>query len=501
LTPEPAEPGAAPSDPVLRAMLEASGVWLWDCDLEQDLSSYQDGFWEQYGYDRSRFAETFDFIQVVHRADLGAVTNAWRAHVEGETEIYAAEWRLLTAAGEWRWIRSRGRVISRDASGRALRMAGTYTDITDLKQLEAAWAERCAELDSVFANSHDGLALIAPDLTILRANAAAAGIIERLTGFRLSEGQSILDIPAVTAERLLVNDIKRALAGAPAIPERLFGAPAAGLWVETSCSPVYHDDGTILGAAVSLRDVTERKQLELTRLQTVRLESMGLLASGVAHDFNNLLAAIIGNIDLAALEADEAVRPMLADAKEAARRASELVKELLSFAAGQAPGAEARDLAKLVHEIVRYARMIPGQTASVVEEHDAPLPPVQVDATRIRQVILNLVVNALDATRESGGTVRVRTFRVGRPAQVQGELAAEPRPAREYVVLQVADDGPGIERETLARIWDPFFTTKPSGHGLGLPSVLSAVTSHGGTVSVHSEPGKGATFNVFLPVD
>jgi PAS domain S-box-containing protein len=482
-------------------MLEAGGVWLWDCDLEQELSSYQEGFWEQYGYNRTRFVETFDFIQVVHRSDLAGITTAWRAHLEGDTDLYRAEWRLRSTTGEWRWIRSRGKVISRDASGRALRIVGTYSDITDLKESQEDSARRSAELDAIFTNTSEGLALIGPDMTLMRANEAALSIIERLTGFRTAELCSILDIPALSAERPVVSDIQLALTGVRNLPERLVGLEGSGPWAEITCAPVYGDDDTILGVAVGLRDVTDRKRMELSRLQTIRLESMGLLASGVAHDFNNLLGAILGNIELAELGANEEARAGLADAREATRRASELVRELLAFAGDQAPAAESRDLSTLAHEIVRYARKIPGNTAMVVEELETGLPPVQVDVTRIRQVILNLVVNAFDATRDAGGRVTVRTFAVREPRAIPGEFALLERAARSYVALQVSDDGPGMDAETRAHIWDPFFTTKPTGHGLGLPSVLGAVRTHGGTLSVLSEPGHGATFTVILPVD
>jgi PAS domain S-box-containing protein len=496
------EAGAPLRNPVLKAMLEAGGVWLWDCDLVADVSSYQEGFWEQYGYDRAQFLETFDFIKKVHRNDLTGITRAWRSHLDGETEFYAAEWRLLTAAGEWRWIRSRGRVIARDPHGKPLRIVGTYSDITDLKESQADTAQRTAELDAVFTNSRDGLVLVGPDLTILRANQAAIAIVERLSGFRAYEGCSVVDIPAVTEERVVLNDIRMALTGVRTVPERLIGFAEAGLWAEASYSPVYRNDGTILGVAIGLRDVTDRKRMELSRLNTIRLESMGLLASGVAHDFNNLLAAIVGNIELAELgTADDETRAGLADAKQAARRASELVRELLAFAGDQAPAAEQRDLSALVHEIVRYARKIPGNTAAVVEDLAQGLPLVQVDSTRIRQVVLNLVVNAFDATRERGGTVAVRTFAVASPRELTGEFALEERAAPRFLALEVSDDGPGMDAETRAHIWDPFFTTKLSGHGLGLPSVLGAVRSHGGTVCVRSEPGHGATFTVFLPVD
>ena len=500
--PQPVDADALTSNPVLKAMLEAGGVWLWDCDLEREFSSYQAGFWEQYGHDAARFEDTFDFIRVVHRSDLAIITKAWRAHLEGDAPFYGAEWRLRTAAGEWRWIRSKGKVIARDAAGKALRIVGTYQDITDLKESQDTVDHFSAELDAVFENARDGVGLIDPDMRVLRINGAAVGLIERLTGFAPYEGCSIMDIPRATEDRKVLTDIQLALAGTRTIPMRLAGSEDAGAWIEVTCSPVYRADGTILGAAIWLRDVTERTRMEQARLQTIRLESMGLLASGVAHDFNNLLAAIVGNIELAELgPLDDETRAGLGEAREAAGRATELVRELLAFAGDQAPAEDVRDFSALVHEIVRYARRIPGNAASVSEELAPGLPAIRVDATRLRQVVLNLVVNAYDATREHGGAIAVRTFAVADPRAAPGETTLVARPAERYVALQVSDDGVGMDAETRAHIWDPYFTTKPSGHGLGLPSVLAAVRSHGGTLTLLSEPGEGATFTVLLPVD
>ena len=496
----PTDPGALMRDPALRAMLEAGGVWLWDTDLVNEVTTYQDGFWAQYGYAPDQVEETFDFLRVVHNADLREIARAWRAHLDGETETYQAEWRLRTAAGEWRWISSRGRVVERDRSGKPLRMVGAYTDITGARLSEIGLAASRAELDAVFNGSRDGLALISPEMVLLRINAAGVEMIERATGMHPTEGDSIFTIPSLAADRPVIGDIELTLAGARPRPDRSISTPDGTTTLEFSYSPVFKEDGGILGVAVGLRDVTEKLRLEKARLQATRLESMGLLAGGIAHDFNNLLSAIIGNIEVAQLSPlDEDTKAGLADARDAARRASELVRDLLVFAGEHRPSALQLNMSDLAHEMVRYARKIPGNRAELLEDLAPGLPEVAGDATQLRQLILNLVVNALDATRESGSKVHVRTFAVLEPREVAVEFVVEPRPAPSYVVLQVSDDGVGIDETTRARMFDPFFTTKETGHGIGLASVLGAVRSHGGSLSVESVPGAGATFSVFLP--
>jgi PAS domain S-box-containing protein len=335
-------------------------------------------------------------------------------------------------------------------------------------------------------------------MRLLRANDAAIEFVQKFTGYRAFEGNTILDIPTFNPERPIMRDIQLALAGARNVPERVVNTADGSGWLEFSYSPVFNTDGSILGAAVSLRDVTEKKRMEQTRMHALRLESMGLLAGGIAHDFNNLLAAIIGNIEVARLgELDSETRAGLDDAHDAARRASELVRELLAFAGKQAPVVRRIELSALTREMVRYARKIPGHQVEVLEEFAENLPELEADATQIRQVALNLVVNALEATRATGGAVYVRTYL--QPGPPQGPSVIEPRPAPSYVAHQVRDEGHGMDAETRERIWDPFFTTKETGHGLGLPSVLGAVRSHGGCLAVESEPGRGATFTVYLP--
>lgn len=121
---------AAPGEASNRAALEVEGDWHWDANLVDDTTIYEAGFWENFGYDPAKMTETFDFLGVMRKRDIPGVTKAWRAHLDGETELYEAEWRLRTAAGEWRWIRSRGRITERDPAGKPTRMAGAYTDIT-----------------------------------------------------------------------------------------------------------------------------------------------------------------------------------------------------------------------------------------------------------------------------------------------------------------------------------------------------------------------------------
>ncbi len=492
---------ALTNNPVLREMLECGGVCLWETDLTTDVTVYQDGFWEQYGYSTASLANTRDMLKVVHPDDARAMSRAFRAHLAGETPFYQAVWRVVSPSGELHWLLSRGKVTARAADGAPLRMLGVYNDITELKRSEASLAESHAELDAVFRSSSDGLAVVAPDLTLIRANAAALRLVRRLGAYELVEGESIQNVPAFYPDRPVMADVARTLAGEAGVPPRAIAARDGIAWWEFSYSAVRGPAGEVLGAAITVRDITEQKRLDEVRMRSLRLESMGLLAGGIAHDFNNLLAAIVGNIELAQLAvSDPDVAAELGDARDAAGRAAELVGKLLAFSGRQDSVTGPVDFADLVLEMARFAGKIPGHHTPIQTSIPLPLPALVADATQLRQLVLNLLVNALDATREHGSSIQVRAFTVFDPNDLPDDLLLEPRPAASYIVLEVSDDGPGMDNETIARIFDPFFTTKPSGHGLGLASVLGAVRSHGGSIAVATEPDAGASFFIVLPV-
>jgi two-component system, cell cycle sensor histidine kinase and response regulator CckA len=264
------------------------------------------------------------------------------------------------------------------------------------------------------------------------------------------------------------------------------------------------------GEAVFLsvvRDLSERRRLEAEaqRLadqlnQSVKMESIGRLAGGVAHDFNNLLTAILGNADLAAagLPPDSPEAAFVAQITKAGNSAAALTRQLLAFSRKQLIAPRQVDLNELIaHTRTMLARLI-GEDVALTVDADAALWPVRADASLIEQVLVNLAVNARDAMPH-GGALRIRTANVAVPDTRTGtDPAIQPG---EYATITVADTGTGMPPEVKARIFEPFFTTKPKGRGtgLGLATTYGAVKQSGGHIVVDSEPGRGTTFQVFLP--
>jgi len=251
-------------------------------------------------------------------------------------------------------------------------------------------------------------------------------------------------------------------------------------------------------------DQTERRAATDALNQRQRLESLGVLAGGVAHDFNNLLQGVMGNVALAqeVLPQDTEAAGYLQDAATAATRASDLTRQLLAYSGRGMVVPETLDLAALVAECVRMLGS--SLTARAVLQVDLParLPPVRGDATQLRQVALNLLTNAADALQGAPGTITVAVALEDLQVPlVQAALDATPLPAGRYLVLRVRDTGAGMDAATRSRIFEPFFSTKGAGRGLGLSAVLGIARAHRGGVRVVSGQGKGTEFAFYLPVN
>jgi len=241
----------------------------------------------------------------------------------------------------------------------------------------------------------------------------------------------------------------------------------------------------------------EGERRELTRQ---RVESLGLLAGGIAHDFNNLLVGILGNTSLAQAEARGELRAHLEEVERAARRATELAHQLLAYAGKGRFLVADMDLSVLAEETARLVRSSLGSGAQLRLVLEAGLPAVRGDATQLRQVLMNLLLNGADAIGPSPGLLTVRTGRATLSADELRAcaLGAELTPG-EYLWFEVVDSGCGMEPATRARILDPFFSTKFTGRGLGLAAVQGILSGHRGALAITSAPGQGSTFRVYLP--
>jgi PAS domain S-box-containing protein len=259
--------------------------------------------------------------------------------------------------------------------------------------------------------------------------------------------------------------------------------------------------GTHTDITARKRAEEESEKLQRKMLETQKLEGLGVLAGGIAHDFNNLLTVILGNTALVRLDqgADSAHAANLDKVLSASNRAADLCRQLLAYAGKGAFASEHLDLNELARDTTHLLEL--SLSRAQLEFALAPaLPPIEGDPSQLRQVIMNLVLNASEALGENPGRIRVATRPVAlKEGELAGALPSSDIPPGNYACLEVSDTGCGMAPEVLARIFDPFYTTKFTGRGLGLAAVLGIVRTHRGALTVHSTPGRGSLFRIYLP--
>jgi len=364
------------------------------------------------------------------------------------------------------------------------------------RQAEEALADEKERLSVTLRSIGDGVITTDTDGRITLMN----GVAETLTGWKEEEA---LDRPVEQAF-VIVNEKTRLQAENP-VNKVLETGAVCGLANHTvliardgtqriiadSGAPIKNSAGNVVGVVLVFRDTTEQHYMLREVLKADKLESVGLLAGGIAHDFNNILAGVMGNISLAKMRLSSQTHEFqrLSEAEKAVLRAKDLTQQLLTFSKGGAPIKKPASLRELLAEWAQFA--LRGSNTSCQFRIGPNLWDAEVDEGQISQVIHNLVVNA-DQAMPEGGRIYLSAEN-----HVEGE-GIRLTPGK-YVKVVVEDEGVGVRPEHLQKIFDPYFTTKRSGSGLGLATSYAVVKRHGGHIAVSSEVGKGSTFEVFLP--
>jgi len=350
-------------------------------------------------------------------------------------------------------------------------------------------------LRTLFENANDGIVIMDREGNIIRDNPRA----REIHGYETLVGRNVRTLEVDKDLTKWRERMERLLAGESLVFE----------------TEHYRKDGTKVSLEVSsraieiegekyiqsfYRDITERKRLQAQLLHSQKMESIGILAGGIAHDFNNLLTSIRGYADLLLMDEglDEKVAEKVKQIEISARSASQLVSKLLNFARRKEMEIVPFDLNRVVEDtLTMVSRMIPKNVA-VKKELSEPLTSIEGDVSQIEQVLLNLILNAVDAMPE-GGEITIRTQEISLPDRRRYLVHLPPG---RYVHLSVADTGVGIPQEHLPHIFEPFYTTKERGKGtgLGLAMVYGIVKEHKGEITVESKVGEGTVFDIYLPV-
>jgi PAS domain S-box-containing protein len=365
-------------------------------------------------------------------------------------------------------------------------MIGVNMDISERKRAEAALSESEERFRTMADTAPVMLWVTGPDKRATFFNKSCMDFTGHSMEQKLGDGW-VADLHPEDREQFLAvfsssNDARQEFHTV----YRLRRADGEYRWVLHTGVPRFAPDETFAGYIGSCIDITELRRSQQEALARQKLEDLGVLARGIAHDFNNLLGSILAEAELVEDELAEGLSPDdgIARIKTVAIRGAEIVRELMIYAGqDQTNVVEQVDLSRLAAEMLELMKVSISKNVVLKLELDKNLPAVLGSASQIRQVLMNLVINASEAIGEKEGTIQVTTSRVT---------------GGDYVRLEVSDSGCGLTEEARAKIFDPFYTTKFAGRGLGLAVVQGIVRAHNGTIDVVSLPGQGATFRVLL---
>jgi PAS domain S-box-containing protein len=412
------------------------------------------------------------------------------------------DWEITRSDGTRRAITISTSTLQ--GSGGGVHVLGLFQDITDRKRA----AEKLIYIMKAVESASDAIGISDSAGRHFYQNKA----LSDLFGYATAE-----ELEAAGGGKVVVKD--------PEVAKEMFGnvlsgKPWAGeLEMVTKCGRVFpaferadaikDNAGNIIGIIGIIADITERKRaeeekrnLELQVQQAQKMESLGVLAGGVAHDFNNILMAVLGHSELALEEISpmSPARRNLTEISTAARRAADLCRQMLAYAGKTSFALERVDLRDLVEEMAHLLKTAISKKAILNLHLERGLPPIEADPSQIRQIVMNLIINASEAIGDRSGTITVSVgaTRCDEESLRKTELH-DGLPPGLYMHLEVTDTGVGMDAQTRSRIFEPFFSTKFTGRGLGLAAVLGIVRVHRGTLKVYSEPGKGTTFRILFP--
>gem|GEM_PF-1814954 len=477
---------------------QCARLGTWDWDLIANVDVWSPTTLQIFGIESATGVISYAiFMEHVHPDDRARVDATIQACLTRGVP-YAIEHRIVCANGDLRWIAEMGDVV-RSADGTPTRMLGVTLDITARKIAEEAVAAERERLAVTLRSIGDGVISTDTTGTITLMNRVA----EELTGWLAEEacGRPVGEVFRTLAEdtrAACASPVNEVLQQRVIVPldeaHLLVMRDGTERVVRDSAAPICDRASRVIGVVLVFRDVSAERRVEGELLKAQKIESLSVLAGGIAHDFNNLLTVVLGNISLAHMHAESntAVNERLNDAETAVAQAIQLTQQLLTFARGSAPMKKRVALDQLVRDTVPL--MLRGSAVCCDLLTPADAWAAEIDPGQISQVINNLVINAVQAMPH-GGQLQVAVENV----MLTTALAPHMQPGA-HVRIAVHDTGPGIAPEHLQKIFDPYFTTKSKGSGLGLTISYSIIKNHKGVLTVESHAGQGTSFFIYLPV-
>ncbi|MEI6503986.1 MAG: PAS domain-containing protein, partial [Armatimonadota bacterium] len=467
----------------LAAIINGTQVGTWEWNVQTGSAVINERWAQILGYTLDELAplslKTWEAL--VHPEDLPRTMALLQRHFTGEPAYYDCEYRMRHKTGQWVWVQDRGCVSTRTADGQPLLMFGSHTDITARKQMDAKLQESEITLQCILASTDNGILAVDPKGKVLKANQRFADlwripqalleggddqvllayILNQLTDPEafLKKVQQLYGSNAVDTDTLYFKDGR--VFERHSVPLLIYGAAVGRVW-------------SFLDITVRVKAMAEKDKLEEQNRQLEKAESLGRMAGAIAHHFNNQLQVVTGNLELAQRGSTQNINvaECLDDALQATRQASKISRLMLTYLGRTTAGQSPVD----VTELCRQSLPLLQSALCVVLETDLaePGPIIHANALQLQQMLTNLITNAAESGGFSQGAIRLFVKTVSAqeiPAAKRFPSDWQPA-AQDYACLGVADAGCGISAQDLGKIFDPFFSSKFAGRGLGLPVVL-----------------------------
>jgi PAS domain S-box-containing protein len=483
------------SEERLRLALEGTFDGIWDWNIQTGKVYFSPRYYTMMGYEPGEFPGHYEsWRRLVHPDDLEAAEKAVFDAVDNHTS-FAVQFRFKEKGGEYRWILARGKVAESGEEGRAVRMAGSHTDITQRKIAE----EALRKYERIVSTTQDLMALVNRNYTYEAVN-------DSFLAAHLKRREEVVGrtIPEVRGEMSFRQEIQgrmdQAFSGCTVHFQAVFDFAGLGQKImDVTYFPMFDPKGIVEGVVINARDITETRKMEERLMQSQRIEAIGTLAGGVAHEINNPINGIMNYAQLI-LDGENEEGPTSELAREIlheTERIAGIVKNLLTFARHEKQSHSSALLSDIVTSVLSLIQTVMRHDQIILElSIPEDLPKIKCRTQQIQQVLMNLMTNGRDALNE-----RYPGYSPEKKLRVSAEVIL--KEDRRFIRTTVEDWGSGIRREIQGRIFDPFFTTKPkeTGTGLGLSISYGIVKDHGGELSVESEPGKPTRFHMDLAVD
>lgn len=470
----------------LHLAVETAQLGIWHYDIKTKQLEWNKHLLEIYDIDRETFQNnTGIWRSQIHPQDKNHAQDLLDTISKGQ-KLLDSTFRIIRPSGEIRHIQASGSPIY-NTNNEIIGVIGINIDITKIQKNQETLKERESFLKAIFDHSLNGIIVADDGGTYLSVNQAAADILgystETLLGMNVSELQTVQEQKTKDLYQTYVHKGQEIGAFETLTPngdKRIVQYHAIRIDTDFNLSII--------------TDITKQRQMEMEAQKTNNLASLGLLAGGIAHDFNNILTGITGNLSLLQMTIDKNSESyeILTEALEAAFRTYSLTQQLMTFAKGGAPIKEITSIQNIIKKTTQQS--LRGANTKPIFQVADNLPIVHVDTGQISQVIQNLVINA-DQAMPNGGELQISAESVE-----ISDTPLLPLTPGHYIKIEIADQGIGISESAIHQIFDPYYSTKETGHGLGLSICHSIIKRHNGHIGVQSKIDQGTVFTIYLPV-